>query len=232
MNSFQCNQRQSFKMKLPHNMGCCQPSRTNCVVSLAMSQVVPLPLQSVATLSAFTKTQFQSAPLLSQHSLRRDRSYREVGHTAVFTLLRYSMQILKAKWSSLSQWCSGGWRLPVLTRAPQNGYILAACVCVHVWGKGTACSHTPASSWGLGCDDLSTIEFHTFVPFYPEQTFWNETQIIFSLFACYSKDMAPRSPNTPDFLFIQITDDSNCRADPILSYNVEHTVLLFPNVEV
>lgn len=103
MNSFQCNQRQSFKMKLPHNMGCCQPSRTNCVVSLAMSQVVPLPLQSVATLSAFTKTQFQSAPLLSQHSLRRDRSYREVGHTAVFTLLRYSMQILKAKWSSLSQ---------------------------------------------------------------------------------------------------------------------------------
>lgn len=27
-------------------------------------------------------------------------------------------------------------------------------------------------------------------------------------------------PNTPDFLFIQITDDSSCRGDPLLSYNV------------
>lgn len=103
MNSFQHNQRQSFKVKLPHDMGCCQPPHTNSIVSLAMSQMVPLPSQSVATLPAFTNTQFQSAPLLSQRSLHRDPLYKEVGHIAGFTLPRCSVQILKWKWSSLPQ---------------------------------------------------------------------------------------------------------------------------------
>ena len=54
---------------------CCQPSHTNSVVSLVMSQAVPLSSQSVATLPALTNKRFQYAPLLSQHSLHRDPSY-------------------------------------------------------------------------------------------------------------------------------------------------------------
>lgn len=53
MNSFQCNQMQSWKVKLLRDMGCRQISYTNCIVSLAMSQVVPLLSQALSTLTAY-----------------------------------------------------------------------------------------------------------------------------------------------------------------------------------
>lgn len=100
MNSFQ---HRGKALKRNYNTTSDAVSLFNSVASLVMSQVVSLLSQSVTTLAAFSKTLFQSASLLSQHSLCRDPSYREVEHIAGFTLPQCSVQILKWKWASLPQ---------------------------------------------------------------------------------------------------------------------------------
>lgn len=204
-------------------MGCCQRSHTSSVVSLAMSQMVQLLSQSVTTLTVVTKTQLQSALLPRQHNLCRNCSYREKGHTAGLTPPRCSIadpDVEMVQPPLATFW----WLETTGIQQSSPKWVHLGSVCVHVWGRGTACSHTPASSWGLGCDDLLTLKSHTFMPFFPKQAFWNETRVFlfFSLVMAKTWSQDPKS-NPLNCLFIQITGDSNCR----LSCNTEHATCLF-----
>lgn len=130
MSSFWCNQRQRFKVKLPHNTGCCQCSHTSSVVSLAMSQWSSClhslwpPWQS-SSKHNFSLPRFSDSTTYAGTVHRERQGIQQVGHRH-----RAALQIPTWKWLSLPQQCSGGWRLLVFSRAPQNGSILAVCVCL------------------------------------------------------------------------------------------------------